>query len=126
MSVKTKVKKAAGAAAATSLLTVGMLAGTAGSAAAASNTVTVCAYGNYTIYATVPQQGYAATTLIYPGQCGSIGVADSTYYANVWGLYNTHPDVRFYVGTAHFSGSAGWFGHASGTTTAPELINLDH
>ncbi|MEV0406002.1 hypothetical protein [Actinoallomurus sp. NPDC050550] len=92
--------------------------------AAVSNTFKICAKGNYAAYGVIPQQGYAATFLAYPGTCRSIGLGGGTTYAKVYGVYNTHPDVSFYVGTAHFSASTGWTGGAEGTTTSPYLVNF--
>lgn len=125
MSVVSKVKKAAVAAGVVSSLAGALLAGTAGSAAAAvPNTFKVCAYGNYTAVGEIPQQGNVRTILIRPGQCAQIPLAGGTTYGNVYGFYNTHPDVQFYVGTASFNSWTGWSGSAEGTTTSPTLRNF--
>ncbi|MFF5536240.1 hypothetical protein ACFY71_27800 [Streptomyces cinerochromogenes] len=118
-------RRASLAVAAVSCLTGAVLAGTAGPASAATaHTFKVCAYGNYTAYATIPQQGDIATTLIAPGTCGQLPLASGSTYGKVWGVYNTHPDKSFYVGTAHFTASKGWTGAAKGSTTGPYLVNL--
>jgi hypothetical protein len=126
MSFTSHVKKVALTAGAVTLVTGAAIAGTAVSASAAvPHTFKICAYGNYTAVGQVPQQGGEETYLAYPGQCQSIGLSDGTTYAKVWGFYNTHPDVQFYVGTAHFSASKGWSGAAEGPTTSPWLRNFN-
>jgi guanyl-specific ribonuclease Sa len=120
-----KVRQAAVAVGAVSWLTGALVAGTAGSAsAAAAHTFTVCAQGNYTAYADLPQQGGIATTLIRPGQCADLYISSGSTYGNVWGIYNNNPNAKFHVGTAHFTASKGWKGAAKGTTNNPYLVNL--
>ncbi|MDX2709182.1 hypothetical protein PV350_41035 [Streptomyces sp. PA03-6a] len=125
MSVILKAKKAAIAAGTAFLLAGAVVVGTAGSAAAAvPYTFKVCAYGNYTAYGEIPQQGGYSTYLVSPGQCQKITINSGSTYGKVWGLYNTHPNDRFYVGTANFTASKGWSGSAEGTTTSPWLRNF--
>jgi hypothetical protein len=125
MSALSKVKKTAVAAGAVTLLAGAAVAGTAGTASAAvPHTFKVCAYGNYYAYADIPQQGGFATYVINPGQCQQIPIAAGSTYGNVWGFYNTHPDQKFYVGTAGFNSTTGWTGAAEGTTTSPYLVNF--
>jgi hypothetical protein len=125
MRVMSKVKRFAVAAGAASLLAGAAVAVTAGSAeAAVPHTFKVCAYGNYTAQADIPQQGGFSTYLIQPGQCQQIPIVAGSTYGNVWGFYNTHPDQRFYVGTATFNSATGWTGGAEGTTTSPYLVNF--
>ena len=92
--------------------------------AAVPHTFKICAYGNYTAYGVVPQQGGRSTQLASPGQCQQISLANGSTYADVYGLWNTHPEDSFYVGTAHFSAGTGWTGGTEGTTTAPALANF--
>ncbi|GGS99997.1 hypothetical protein [Streptomyces cinerochromogenes] len=118
-------RKASLAIGAVSCLTGAVLAGTAGPASAATaHTFKVCAYGNYTAYATLPQQGGISTTLISPGTCGQLPLVSGSTYGKVYGVYNTNPDKSFYVGTAHFTASKGWTGAAKGTTTNHYLVDL--
>jgi hypothetical protein len=125
MTFSAKAKRTATAAAAVTLLAGAAVAATSGSASAAvPYTFKVCAYGNYTAYADIPQQGDFATELIAPGQCKQIPIASGSTYGNVWGYYNTNPGQRFYVGTATFGASTGWTGGAEGTTTSPYLVNF--
>jgi hypothetical protein len=125
MRVMSKVKRAAVAVGAASLLAGAAVAVTAGSAeAAVPNTFKVCADGNYSAQADIPQQGSRSTLVINPGQCRQIPIVSGITYGNVWGFYNTHPDQRFYVGTATFNPSTGWTGGAEGTTTSPTLVNF--
>ncbi|MFB0619411.1 hypothetical protein [Streptomyces sp. AGS-58] len=110
---------------AVSCMTGAVLAGTAGPASAATaHTFKVCAYGNYTAYATIPQQGDISTVLIAPGKCGQLPIVSGSTYGKVWGVYNTNPDKSFYVGTAHFTASKGWTGAAKGTASSRYLVNL--
>lgn len=98
----------------------------AGSSAAAtgSGTFTLCAAGNYTAYAVFTDRGDIATTLIPAGQCWS----ESTFrdHANdhytVYGLYNTHPNDSFTVGSSSFNDNSGGNAQARGTAAAPVLI----
>ncbi|WP_333771536.1 hypothetical protein [Streptomyces sp. IBSBF 2435] len=125
MSALSRVKQVAVAAGAITLLAGVVVAGTARSASAAvPHTFKVCAYGNYTAQADIPQQGGFATYLIFPGQCQQIPIAEGSTYGDVWGFYNTNPDQKFYVGTAGFNSATGWTGGAEGTTTSPYLVNF--
>ncbi|MGW4995934.1 hypothetical protein ACWEQ3_51905 [Streptomyces mirabilis] len=125
MNVISKAKKAALTAGAVTLLAGAAVTLSAGSASAhVPGTFKVCAKGNYTAYADIPQQGGIATYEIFPGQCQQIPIADGSTYGDVWGFYNTHPDQKFYVGTAHFNAATGWTGGAEGTTTNPYLVNF--
>jgi|SRR5580700_2620812 hypothetical protein len=125
MNLTSQVRKIALTAGVVTLATGAAIAGTAVSASAAvAHTFKICAYGNYTAYGEVPQQGGFSTELASPGQCKYIPLENGSTYAKVWGLYNTHPNVQFYVGTAHFSASTGWSGAAEGTTTSPWLRNF--
>ncbi|MFF5858375.1 hypothetical protein ACFY8B_22545 [Streptomyces sp. NPDC012751] len=118
-------RKASLAIGAVSCLAGAVLAGTAGPASAATaHTFKVCAYGNYTAYATLPQQGGISTVLIAPGKCEQLPLSSGSTYGKVYGVYNTNPGKSFYVGTAHFNSSTGWTGAAKGTTTSPYLANL--
>ena len=120
-----KMKKAAVAAGSVALVAGAVVAGTAGTASAAvPHTFKVCAYGNYAAQAELPQQGGLSTYVISPGQCQQLPIADGSTYGKVWGYYNNNPDVRFYVGTAHFNSSTGWTGGAEGTTTSPYLVDF--
>jgi hypothetical protein len=101
----------------------GIAASAVPASAAVPHTFKICAYGNYTAYGVIPQQG-ASTLLASPGQCQQVPLASGSTYANVYGLWNTHPQDSFYVGTAHFSAGTGWTGGAEGTTTAPTLVNF--
>jgi hypothetical protein len=122
MKLTTKALKTALAIGAVASLTAVAVAGTAGSASAAtSHTLKVCASGNYTAYAEIPQQGGITTTLIAPGKCGQLSLSNGTTYAKVRGLKNNNPNKEFYVGTAHFSASKGWSGAAKGTSANPSL-----
>jgi guanyl-specific ribonuclease Sa len=125
MRVMSKVKRAAVAVGAASLLAGAAVAVTAGSAeAAVPHTFKVCADGGYTIQIDLPQENDFGTTAITAGECGQLSLASGITYGNVWGFYNTHPDQRFYVGTATFNSSTGWTGGAEGTTTSPTLVNF--
>ncbi|WP_225826408.1 hypothetical protein [Streptomyces naphthomycinicus] len=118
-------RRASLAVGAVSCLTGAVLAGTAGPASAATaHTFKVCASGNYTAYATLPQQGDISTVLIPPGKCGQLPLSSGSTYGKVWGVYNTNPGKSFYVGTAHFTASKGWTGAAKGTTASHYLVNL--
>ncbi|MEU3519931.1 hypothetical protein ABZ770_32450 [Streptomyces sp. NPDC006654] len=120
-----KVKRAAVTAGAATLLAGAAVAGSAGSASAAvPHTFKVCAYGNYSAYADIPQQNGLATFVIAPGRCEQIPIADGSTYGNVWGLWNNNPSERFYVGTATFDAATGWTGAAEGSTTSPTLVNF--
>jgi hypothetical protein len=125
MNMISKAKKAAIAAGTIVLLTGAAVAAAAGSASAAvPHTFKVCAYGNYTAYADIPQQGGLATYVITPGQCQQIPISSGSTYGDVWGYYNNAPQTRFYVGTAALNSSTGWTGGAEGTTTNPTLVNF--
>jgi hypothetical protein len=102
----------------------GIAASAVPASAAVPHTFKLCAYGNYTAYGQIPQQGNVTTLLVTPGNCQSISLAGGTTYAKVYGLWNTHPQDSFYVGTAHFSADTGWSGSAEGTTTSPYLRNF--
>ncbi|MFE6894618.1 hypothetical protein [Streptomyces sp. NPDC057694] len=124
MGVATKVKKAAVAAGTVTLLAGAAVAGTTASASAAvPHTFKVCAYGNYSAMADIPQQGGLATFVIKPGKCEEIPIADGSTYGNVWGFYNVSGE-KFYVGTAGFNAATGWTGGAKGSTTSPYLENF--
>jgi hypothetical protein len=122
MSFISKVRKATLAAGAVTLATGAAVAGTAAAASAATpHKLKICAYGNYAAYAEIPQQGGAASFLAFPGHCESIGLVNGTSSAKIYGLYNSGNYAKFYVGTAHFSASKGWFGAAEGKTTSHYL-----
>jgi hypothetical protein len=121
MSIYSQLRKVSLAAGAVILVTGAAIAGTAASASAAAHTFKICAYGNYTAYAAIPQQGGIATRLASPGHCQSIGINKGTTYAKVWGRHNSGSHAKFYVGEAHFSASKGWSGAADGTTTRHSL-----
>ncbi len=93
--------------------------------ASAAAKLTLCSYGNYSAYATLPQQGGFATYTVAPGHCSSINVSGSTTYAKVYGLWNTHPNDSFFIVTAHFDGAQGVDIYVSGTTTDPSSYYQD-
>jgi hypothetical protein len=122
MSVTAQIRKVTLAVGAVTLVTGAAIAGTAVSASAAiAQTFKICAYGNYAVQGEIPQQEGRATFKAYPGHCRSIELLKGDTYAKVWGFYNTHNNVRFSVGIAHFSASKGWSGAAEGKTTSHSL-----
>ncbi|MFD8009788.1 hypothetical protein [Streptomyces sp. NPDC058955] len=76
---------------------------------------TLCAYGNYRVYAELPQQANFATTIVYPGNCTTIALRSGSTYAKVRGYFNTSSST-FYVGTSYFAASKGSLTYALGTT----------
>ena len=110
---------------ASAALVTGVVASATPAQARQPHTLKLCGKGNYATYAEIPQQGGVATVIAFPNTCTQIYSADGTTYAKVWGIWNTHPQDRFYVGTVHFDGAAGWTGGSGGTTTSPHLVDLN-
>ncbi|WP_034087615.1 hypothetical protein [Streptacidiphilus albus] len=125
MSVMSKLKRAALATGTATLLAGTAVLATSGMASAATPHVfKLCAKGNYTAFASIPQQGGFATVLITPGHCQSLPVLSTTTYGDVWGLYNTGHHAKFLVGQVHFKAGAGWSGAAEGKTNSAHLVKL--
>jgi hypothetical protein len=124
-SMKHRTRRAVISLTAGAALATAIIMGDAASAQARRpHTFKICAYGNYAAYAEIPQQR-TSTVIAHTGQCVQITTPASTTYAKVWGFWNTHPQDRFYVGTAHFKGADGYTGGANGTTGAPTLVNFN-
>ncbi len=90
--------------------------------------VEVCAQGNYTAYAQFPSGlGGFETTLIPPGTCWyesvpAVGGATGWQPINVYGIWNTHPDQSFYIGTEWYNADVSGIGiGAERVTTSPYL-----
>jgi hypothetical protein len=111
--------------------TAGALSGAVivgGTAAASASTipgghVQICAQGNYTAYIVFPYRGGFSSTLVPQGQCWWDYMGGNSWEPiNVYGIWNTHPDQSFYIGTEWYDGAVSGIGiGAEGVTTSPYL-----
>jgi hypothetical protein len=118
------IKKSAAVAAGGVVIVSALAFTTAGSAAAATtaNQFTLCATGNYAAYVTFPDRGKASSFVAEAGTCQTVKTTgDTSEHITVFGLYNTHPDVHFTVGSFVYNDAVGGGADAAGTTTAPKL-----
>jgi hypothetical protein len=117
--------------AAVALSTAGALSGAAivgGTASASASTipgghVQICAQGNYTAYIVFPDRGGLSSTLVPQGHCWWDYMGGNSWEPiNVYGVWNTHPDQSFYIGTEWYDGAVSGIGiGAEGVTTSPWL-----
>jgi hypothetical protein len=123
-------KRAAGAAILGVALSAGLIAVAGGPAAAATTAhqFTICATGNYTAYAVLPnrnmQTGFVTNNLKNVANCATISDLKNIHsdHVIVKGIWNTHPDSSFVVGTFSFDDDEGGGADAGGSTTAPRLL----
>ena len=126
MKISGKLKRAAVAATAAGVLSGVVIAGTAAAASASTipgGTVQICAQGNYTAYIVFPYRGGFASTLVPRGQCWINYMGGNSWEPiKVYGVWNTHPDQSFYIGTEWYDGAVSGIGiGAEGSTTSPYL-----
>jgi hypothetical protein len=120
------LKRAAIAVGATSLISGIAIAGTAAAASASTigvGQVQICAQGNYAAYIVFPRRGGYTSTIVPQGQCWikTMGGVKSEPI-EVYGVWNTHPDQSFYIGTEWYDGADSGIGiGAEGVSTSPYL-----
>ncbi len=126
MKVSGKFKRMAAAVGTAGVLSAAVITASAGAASASTlpkGRVQLCSQGNYTAYLKFPYRGGLESYAVPRGKCWNHYMGGNRWEPiKVYGVWNSHPNQSFYIGTKWYDGAVSGIGiGAEGSTTKPYL-----